>query len=300
MTDTKYTYSEIFYSVQGEGKYTGVPSAWLRMFLCNLQCNGFGQKDPTNPATYELPYELLNVKNYTNLEDLPVFDKGCDSSYSWSKKYKHLCPTETASQIADKIIDSMRTEWNPNGLFSHPSGLEQHMCFTGGEPLLKKSQLCIVEVMDEFFDRCNVPQFITFETNGTQDLTLAMKHMIEDCEIEDIETFFSISPKLFSVSGESPLKAICPSVVTEYWQHSSKGQLKFVVNGTQQAWDEVTEAVELFRKEGVGYPVYIMPVGATLENQQTVAGDIAREAFQRGYNVSARVHCYLWGNTIGV
>jgi len=47
----KHAFSEIFYSIQGEGEYTGVPTAWLRFFLCNLQCNGFGQKDPTDEST---------------------------------------------------------------------------------------------------------------------------------------------------------------------------------------------------------------------------------------------------------
>ncbi len=78
-------YSEIFHSIQGEGKYTGVPTAWLRFFLCNLQCDGFMQKDPTNPDTYELPYLNIDPQEFESLEDLPVFNKGCDSSYSWSK-----------------------------------------------------------------------------------------------------------------------------------------------------------------------------------------------------------------------
>ena len=51
--EKKFYYSEIFHSIQGEGHYTGVPTAWIRFFLCNLQCNGFGQIDPTNPDTYE-------------------------------------------------------------------------------------------------------------------------------------------------------------------------------------------------------------------------------------------------------
>lgn len=297
---TKYTYSEIFHSVQGEGKYTGAPSAWLRMFLCNLQCDGFGQKDPTDPSTYELPYELLDVKQFDKLDDLPVFEKGCDSSYSWSKKYKHLCPSKTALEIADLIIDSMKTEWNPEGLFNHPSGLRQHMCFTGGEPLLKKSQECIVEVMNAFFDMANYPHYVTFETNGTQPLSADMKDIMDYAGCDDVEYFFSVSPKLFSVSGEKRNKAIKPEVVAEYANTSWHGQLKFVVDGTRRAWDEVEGVVRLFREHHIDYPVYIMPVGATLEGQQNVAGDIAREAYQRGYNVSARVHCYLWGNTIGV
>ena len=52
MAEKKYYYSEIFHSIQGEGHYTGVPTAWIRFFLCNLQCSGFGQIDPTNPDTW--------------------------------------------------------------------------------------------------------------------------------------------------------------------------------------------------------------------------------------------------------
>ena len=48
------------------------------------------------------------------------------------------------------------------------------------------------------------------------------------------------------------------------------------------------------------WPIWIMPVGATVEGQKLVDGDVAKEAFKRGYNVSARVHTYLWGNLIGV
>ena len=90
MSDKQYTYSEIFHSAQGEGLYTGTPGPWLRYFMCNLQCNGFGQDDPTDESTYKLPYKDLDTSKYDKLEDLPVFEFGCDSSYSWSAKYKKL------------------------------------------------------------------------------------------------------------------------------------------------------------------------------------------------------------------
>ena len=38
----KLKVAEIFYSVQGEGKWAGVPSVFLRTFGCNFQCRGFG------------------------------------------------------------------------------------------------------------------------------------------------------------------------------------------------------------------------------------------------------------------
>ncbi len=53
--EKKFYYSEIFYSIQGEGHYTGVPTAWIRFFLCNLQCNGFGQLDPKGGVRGVIP-----------------------------------------------------------------------------------------------------------------------------------------------------------------------------------------------------------------------------------------------------
>ena len=54
-------YSEIFYSFQGEAEMAGVPAVWLRFFGCNLNCHGFGQKNPTDPSTYVLPYETFDI-----------------------------------------------------------------------------------------------------------------------------------------------------------------------------------------------------------------------------------------------
>jgi hypothetical protein len=42
-----------------------------------------------------------------------------------------------------------------------------------------------------------------------------------------------------------------------------------------------------------------MPTGAREEEQTAGAGKVAEKAFQRGYNVAARVHVYLFGNAIG-
>ena len=38
----KIKVSELFYSIQGEGRYQGVPSVFLRTFGCNFKCAGFG------------------------------------------------------------------------------------------------------------------------------------------------------------------------------------------------------------------------------------------------------------------
>jgi organic radical activating enzyme len=302
----KHYYSEIFRSLQGEGTYTGANSLWIRWFHCNLQCDGFGQDDPTNPDSYELPYKDYDLINTKTVEDLPVFDKGCDSSYTWSKKYKHLMAHEDAVTIVDKLEDTLRGPGNPNGTFLHPvSHQETHMCFTGGEPMLKKNQLAIVETMEEFAKRRNAPRFVTVETNGTQKLTDDMLKLIGGHNSlfpsgTTSEWFWSVSPKLFTTSGEERKKAIKPEVLAQYAEISNRGHLKYVVNGSNATWREVDEVTAMFREVGVTWPVFIMPVGATKESQEGKhIAEICDEALARGFNVSGRLHAYIYGNVIG-
>ena len=297
MEEKKYYYSEIFHSIQGEGHYTGVPTAWLRFFLCNLQCNGFGQIDPTNPDTYELPFEDFDVDSVDRVEDLPVWDKGCDSSYTWAKKFKSLMGQETPSTLANKLVDIMKNDSNPEGLFLHPvTKQRQHLCFTGGEPLMITGQRAVIGIYEELKKQNNLPGSMTFETNGTQKLR---PEFIDWVNSIDTEVFFSVSPKLWTVAGEKPEKAIKPEVVAEYYNLSKAGQLKFVVGNEDKEWNEMESVIEQFKKAGVEYPIWVMPTGAREEEQTATAGGVAERAFKRGYNVAARVHVYLFGNAIG-
>ena len=290
-------YSETFYSAQGEGQYVGIPSLWMRFFLCNLQCNGFGQKDPTDPSTYELPFEDFDVSSVKRVEDLPVWEKGCDSSYTWAKKFKGLMGNETPTVLANKIVDIIKNESNPEGKFLHPvSKQHQHLCFTGGEPLMITAQAATVAIYKELEKQNNLPGSITYETNGTQTLKEPFKEWIKNC---NTEIFFSVSPKLFTVSGEKTDKAIKPETVAEYYKLRKTGQLKFVVGEKDREWDEMESAIEKFRNAGVEWPVWVMPTGAREEEQVSGAGKVAEKAFKKGYNVAARVHVYLFGNAIG-
>ena len=302
MSDKKYAYSEIFHSIQGEGHYTGRPTSWLRFFLCNLQCDGFGQKDPTDPSTYVLPYKEINIENIKRLEDLPVWKYGCDSSYSWSAKFKHLQHKHTAAEICDRIRQSMYHPSNPEGKFNKLDQTQQHMCFTGGEPLMKHAQMAAIDIVDHFVTEGDFPLYMTWETNGTQELTSEFSDYFTQYPGE---VFFSVSPKLHTTSGEKTEDAIKPEIVKTYENLSPHGQLKFVVSGTVESWNELEATVVKFREAGVTYPVWVMGVGATLEAQKgTEAGyigeaHIATEAFKRGYNYSSRVHVHIWGNTMG-
>ena len=285
----KITYSELFQSIQGEGPLIGVPQIWLRFANCNLQCNGFGQDDPTDISSYKLPYQEINLENIKRVEDLPVFETGCDSSYTWSKRFKHLMKQETPYEVAERMVKI----WEEVPLNRREN---YGITFTGGEPLLKnnaKGLIKIIEYISVITDKNWFP-FVTIETNGTQPPLNLPEGFDQLCRV-----LYSISPKLFSVSGESKEKAIDINNIEELLGIGAFSYLKFVVTDTQECQDELEEIVSELDVLHNKF-IYLMPVGATREQQEEDhVFQIAEYCVDNNYNFCPRVHCQVYGNVIG-
>jgi len=268
----KLKVSELFYSAQGEGRYVGVPSIFLRMFGCNFTCSGFGCK-PGEKST-EADEVAKSVHLYKTFEELPLVDTGCDSYASWHPDFKHLSPTYTVEELVDKM-----TALLPNGNWLQPNGNPVHLVITGGEPLLGW-QRAYPELLDVLAERGL--RHITFETNGTQDLTKDFKDYLRNWFGE---ITFSVSPKL-SVSGEKWEEAIKPDVV---WDYETYGvtYLKFVVEKIAD-FDELDRAVDEYRLREFGGPVFVMPVGGVVSVYDGNRINVADEALKRGYWYSPR------------
>jgi len=296
-------YSEIFYSFQGEAELAGTPSVWLRFFGCNLNCNGFGQKNPTDPSTYELPFQTFDVDSVKSVNDLPVWKFGCDSSYSWSQRFKHLAHDANPAEIADRLIAANKSEHNPEGLFVHPKTEQPIMlCFTGGEPMMQ--QKAMMEILRELHRRNNAPAIVTVETNATQTISDELRNFISSefpfLSPGKTRWHWAMSPKLFTVSGENHV--VNAENIHEYTLTNSTSILKFVCNGTTENWNELDKHVNSIRflcKYNMP-AVWVMPVGATKDVQEDAGiGDLCIEAMNRGYKVATRNHCYVFGNIIG-
>jgi len=108
-----------------------------------------------------------------------------------------------------------------------------------------------------------------------------------------------LSPKLWSTAGEKTKRAIQPEVIGKYAEISPHGQLKFVVNGSEESWNEVEKYTKQFRDAGCDFPVWIMGVGGTFEGLVQTEASIADEAIQRGYYYTSRMHVHIFGNIVG-
>jgi len=282
----KIKISEIFYSIQGEGRYMGVPSVFLRTFGCNFKCAGFGM--PKGELTDEPDQVAKNIHLYKTYEELPLVEKGCDSYATWHPAMKHLSPFMEIDEVANRVVDTLPyKEWR-----------DEHLVITGGEPLLKWQNI-YPELLHH--PRMKNLKEITFETNGTQALTNEFKDILlawqlpTDQKIRR-EITFSVSAKL-SCSGEPRERAIRPSVVCEYEEYGYT-YLKFVIS-TEEDAEEAEETVDIYRGEGFRGPVYLMPVGGVESIYSLNNKRVAELAMKMGYRYSDRLQVPLFKNAWG-
>lgn len=283
----KIKLSELFYSIQGEGRYMGVPSVFLRTFGCNFKCQGFGMPRGELSTDADEIAEIHSGYPFKSYETLPLVTTGCDSYASWHPDFKELSPVVETTGIVDRIME----------ILPHQRWQDEHLVITGGEPLLGWQR-----AYPELLDHANMAGLkeITFETNGTQKLTPEFKESLIKWKITNHqlnrELTFSVSAKL-PASGEKWEEAICPEVVCEYEQVGT-AYLKFVV-ATKEDIADAERAVEEFRTAGFTGHVYLMPVGGVESVYTLNAKNVALAAMKRGWRYSDRLQVPLFKNEWG-
>ncbi|MEL6345721.1 MAG: 7-carboxy-7-deazaguanine synthase QueE [Myxococcota bacterium] len=289
----KLRYSEIFYSIQGEGRFLGAPSVFLRTFGCNFRCMGFGQpRDRRRWVPEEqMPYKTQDLSQITDFKDLPVVPIGCDSSASWAARFRHLSTHEDV----DTIAQTLRSH-TPDGAWIGASGAPIHLVITGGEPLLVGWQRVFPALLAA--PGLAGLQHLTFETNGTQPLHPTLRQTLDDPD-RGFHLNWSVSPKLRR-SGEDPAQAIRPGVLAEYASMPDGFlYLKFVVEDEADV-QELMDVTAQYRDRGVQIDaVYAMPVGALAEDYEQNRNAVATLCLKYGVRFSPRLHVDLFGNRFG-
>lgn len=261
--------SELFYSIQGEGKRTGYPSFFIRTNLCNLRCKFPGGN------LCDTPYTSWDFENSYNLGELKIED--IISEY---KKF-HPC---------DIVITGGEPTIQGKELLSLCYEIKNFLAFS-----FQKSDLPAHSFPKSSLRTQNI--YITLETNGT---------FIDD--YVDYIDLVSISPKLFSSipfdtefeKGHNKNR-LNYKALKSYHDYHQKGkfdvQWKLVVTSEE----DIKEIKDIQKKIGIkNKDIFLMPEGITekeLNEKRLMVVELCKKYH---FNFTDRLQIKLWGNKRGV
>jgi organic radical activating enzyme len=272
----KLLISSDFFSIQGEGLSTGVPSYFVRLGVCNLTC-GMSRK---------FANQLAKDKS---LEDGEIFEGDlhkegkatwtCDSTSQWLWRGE------------DKDFQYLIDRWKEQGIYKDILDGTIHIIWTGGEPTIKGHQDAIVNFYNYWVEEPglieDIDAFNEIETNGT----VVIDHPLF-CIIDQI----NCSPKL-SNSGLDTKQRINPDAIKRIMEHSNY-QFKFVISNEEDVNEMFRDFVEPFNiplKNVVCMPG--LDDAANFEERTQFVLEMAKKYKFRGLT---RLHIAAWNKTLNV
>jgi len=218
----KLLISSDFYSVQGEGKSTGVPSYFIRLGLCNLTC---GMSNRFLKA-------LINAKE---LEDGEIFvgDLHASGEATWT--------CDSTSQWAwrgeDKDFQYLIDHWKEQSIYEDIKDGVIHLIWTGGEPTIKGHQVAINNFMNYWYEQDShaFNPYHEIETNGTVYIDDELFYKLDQ---------INCSPKLAN-SGMREKQRIVPEAIKRIMEHKNY-QFKFVISTEDDVKELFRDFVEPF------------------------------------------------------
>ena len=272
----KLLISSDFYSVQGEGISSGIPSYFVRLGICNLTCG----------MSRAFTNQLMKDQNLEDGEifvgDLHAEGKAtwtCDSTSQWLWRGE------------DKELQYLIDRWKEQGIYDDIKNGNIHIIWTGGEPTIKGHQVAITNffkywsTQENFNDNYNV--FNEIETNGTV--------VIEEDLFEIIDQI-NCSPKLAN-SGMSKKQRFNEEALKRIMEHPNY-QFKFVISNEE-------DVQEIFSE-------FVLPLSIPLKNVVCMPGlddvkdfeertqfclEMAKKYKFRGLT---RLHIAAWNKTLNV
>ena len=294
----KLRYSEAFYSVQGEGKFVGVPSVFLRTFGCNFRCMNFGvdtKKDRWQQHKegnrYNAEVKALidaGVHETTEkFEDLPIIHTGCDTYASIYPEFKHFNKLAEVDEVVEHLISLL-----PEGKWTMDNGQDIHLIMTGGEPLLAWQRLYI-----ELFEHPRMRDLknVTFETNTTQSYTKTLFTI--STHRTDLKLLGVVPRNLVSQENLGKLLSCLMLLVsmTVLTVATIILSLLWLLMKTLTKLQELLMSTE----SRINCPVYSMSLGGRLEEYSPNVKDVAEACMERGWRFTPKTPHQLIRKCLG-
>jgi len=231
----KLLISSDFYSVQGEGISTGIPSYFVRLGICNLTC-GMSRKF-ANQLTKDKSLEDGEIfKGDLELEGKATWT--CDSTSQWLWRGE------------DKDFQYLIDQWKEQGIYEDIKNGTIHIIWTGGEPTIKQHQEAIVnfyKYWNVVYPSATKTGYHEIETNSTLYIENDLWYILDQ---------INCSPKL-SNSGLDAKQRINPDAIKRIMDHPNY-QFKFVISNE-------SDVKEIFRD-------FIIPFNIPLKNVVVMPG----------------------------
>jgi 7-carboxy-7-deazaguanine synthase len=272
----KLLISSDFYSVQGEGISSGVPSYFVRLGICNLTC-GMSRKFANALAKEQ------------KLEDGEIFvgDLHAEGKATWTCDSTSQWLWRGVDQDFQYLID----RWKEQGIYDDILNGVIHIIWTGGEPTIKGHQ----EAITNFFKYWSIKEDFDVDYNVYNEIETNGTVVIEE-DLFNIINQINCSPKLAN-SGMTAKQRIVPDAIKRIMQHGNY-QFKFVISTEE-------DVQELFRD-------FVVPFSIPLKNVVCMPGLDDQDDFHERTNFVlelakkyrfrglTRLHISAWNRVINV
>lgn len=268
--------SELFYSIQGEGKRIGFPSFFIRTNHCNLKCKFRSGNLCDSAYTSWEPQDINNIGEMKVEEIVDIYMR-CINSEIMDKNGDILT-------FCNSVRETLR---------SAKDNKCSNIVITGGEPTIQEEELTL---LCRKFKSINPDIHITLETNGTR-----------PGEFLKYIDLVSISPKLktsipYSTQYEDfhiKNRINIDSLKLYHYFHQEDLydiQWKFVYNDES----DIKEILDLQKEAGFkSKDVFLMPEGITKAEIESKRHNLIQVCLKNNFNYSERLHILIWGNIRG-